>query len=131
MATHSLSPNFKQCDGLPSGKRQRVRNPDPHRAHRAVMTLAMLRAKSAVLADIRAKGLRPGEFSARQITELAEAYFVQHMDRLVTEGAGVIATSPHFSRWRCDNVLSDGQLGEGGKSMTYGALDYCARGGAH
>jgi len=100
MATHSLSPNVKQCDGLPSGKPQRVRNPDPHRARRAVMTLAMLRAKSAVLADIRAKGLRPGEFSAREITQLAEAYFAQHMDRLITDAAEVIATWPGFARWR-------------------------------
>src|SRR5262249_24199623 len=35
MAAHSLSPNVKQCDGLSSGKLQRVRNPDPHRARRA------------------------------------------------------------------------------------------------
>src|SRR5262249_4753971 len=131
MAAHSLSPNVKQCDGLPSGKPQRVRNPDPHRAHRAVMTLAMLRAKRAVLADIRAKGQRPGEFSAREITEQAETYFAQHMDRLITDAAEVIATSPHFARWRCANLSSDAQTEKARKSITSGVQNSSAEGRAN
>src|SRR5262249_54127681 len=131
MATHSLSPNVKQCDGLPSGKPQRVRNPDPHRARRAVMTLAMLRAKSAVLADIRAKGLRAGEFSARQLTELAEAYFVQHMDRLVTGAAEAVATSTHFARWRCANLSSDAPSEKARKSSTSSVHNSRAEGRAN
>jgi hypothetical protein len=118
MAANSLSPNVEQGDDLPSGKPRRVRNPDPHRAHRAVMSLAMLRAKSVVRADIRAKGKRPSDFSARQITELAEAYFAQHMEPLIAEAVQVIATSPHFARWRCANLSSDAHLEKARKSIT-------------
>jgi hypothetical protein len=117
MASNSLSPNVEQCDCLPSGKPQRVRKPDPHRTHRAIMTLAMFRARSAVLKDIRAQGKRPSDFSARQITELAEGYFAQHMEPLITEAVEVIATSPGFARWRCAELSSDAQLEKMRKSI--------------
>jgi len=74
--------------------------PDPKRTRAAVMTFALNRAKKSVLAELRAKGHRPGEFSAREITELAEAYFAANMKRLITEAAEVIATWPGFARWR-------------------------------
>ena len=131
MAGKSLSPDAEQGDGLPSGKPKRVRNPDPHRAHRAVMTLAMLRAKSAVLADIRAKGKRPSDFSAREITKLAEDYFAQHMEPLIAEAVQVIATSPHFARWRCANLSSDAHLETARKSITSRVQNSSAEGRAN
>jgi hypothetical protein len=94
---------------LPSGKPKSVRKPDPNRTHRAVMTLAMLRAKRAVEANIRAQGLRPVDFSAREITERAEAYLAQHMEALSAEALELIATWPGFARWRCAELSSDAQ----------------------
>ena len=44
----------------------------------AVSTLAMQRAKRLVQADIRAKGQRLADCSAREITLLAEDYLAQH-----------------------------------------------------
>lgn len=131
MASNSLSPNVEQCEGLPSGKPSRVRNPDPHRAHRAVMTLAMLRARSAVLKEIRAQGKRPSDLSARQITELAEGYFAQHMEPLITEAVEVIATSPGFARWRCANLSSDAHLEKARKSITSRVQNSSAEGRAN
>ena len=100
MAANSLSPNVEQCD-LPSGKqKRRVRNADPNRPYRVVMTIAMSKAKRAVEKDIRAQGLRLSDFSSRQIRELAEGYFADHMDELITEAVEVYATWPGFARWR-------------------------------
>ena len=63
MATTILSPNRIA---------QRLRE---HRT--AVAVLAMQSAKRAVKADIRAKGLKPAHFTAREITILAEAHLAQ------------------------------------------------------
>ena len=101
MAANIVSPNVEQCERLPRGKPKRVREPDLQRMQRAVMTLAMFQARQAVKANIRAQGHRPCEFSMRQITELAEGYFAQHMEELINEAVQVIATSPYFARWRC------------------------------
>jgi hypothetical protein len=46
------------------------------RRHRhAVIVLAMQRAKKSVLAQLRAQGLKPQQFSAREISLLADAIF--------------------------------------------------------
>ena len=105
--------------------------PDPKRTRAAVMTLAMYRAKKSVLAELRAKGHRPGEFSARQITEQAEAYFAQHMERLITEAVEVIATSPHFVRWRCAELSSDAQTEKVRKSISSAVHNSRAEGRAN
>ena len=71
------------------------------RQHRAaVITLALQRAKKAVQASIRAKGQRLADFSAREITLLAEDYLAQHRQELITEAEHAIATWPGFARWR-------------------------------
>ena len=87
---------------------QATRSLSPNRAlermqrHRhAVMVLALQRAKKVVQADIRAKGQRLADFSAREITLLAEDYLAQHRDELVAEAEHAIATWPGFARWRC------------------------------
>src|SRR5262245_60996319 len=86
MATTSLSPKRAL---------ERLRQ---HRA--AVIALALQRAKKAVQADIRAKGQRISDFSAREITLLAEDYLAQHRAELIAEAEHAIATWPGFAAWR-------------------------------
>ena len=66
----------------------------------AVFTLAMQRAKKTVQTNIRAKGQRPADFSAKEITLLAEDYLAQHGEELRAEAERAIATWPGFARWR-------------------------------
>ena len=67
----------------------------------AVITLARMRAKKAVLLALRAQGLKPQHFSTREISVLTEYYLNQHRAKLMTEAAEVIATWPGFARWSC------------------------------
>src|SRR5215468_7809621 len=67
----------------------------------AVMTLARMRAKKSVLLALRAQGLRPQHFSAREISVLTDYYLNQHRARLMTEAAEAIATWPGIARWCC------------------------------
>src|SRR5262249_17870786 len=69
--------------------------------HQAVIVLAMQRARKVVKANIRAKGQRLADFSAREITLLAEDYLAQHREQLRAEAEHDIATRPGFARWRC------------------------------
>jgi hypothetical protein len=73
----------------------------------AVIVLAMQRAKRLVRADIRAKGQRPADFSAKEITLLAEDYLAQHGEQLWAEAEHAIATWPGFERWRRPVSASD------------------------
>jgi hypothetical protein len=65
------------------------------------MTLARMRAKKSVLLALRAQGLTPEHFSAREISVLTDYYVNQHRARLMAEAAEAIATWPGFARWRC------------------------------
>ena len=67
----------------------------------AVMTLARMRAKKSVLLALRAQGLKPQHFSAREIAVLTVYYLNQHGAELMGESAEVIATWPGLARWRC------------------------------
>jgi len=60
----------------------------------------MFEAKKVVKATIRAKGQRISDFSAREITLLAEDYLAQHRAELIAEAKHIVATSPYFERWR-------------------------------
>jgi hypothetical protein len=66
----------------------------------AVSTLALQGAKKTVQANIRAKGQRIADLSAREITLLAEDYLSQHRAQLWAEAEHAIATWPGFARWR-------------------------------
>jgi DNA invertase Pin-like site-specific DNA recombinase len=73
----------------------------------------MQRAKKAVQANIRAKGQRLADFSAREITVLAEDYLAQHREQLRAEAEHAIATWPGFARWRlpdCANLSTFVQI---------------------
>jgi hypothetical protein len=65
----------------------------------AVMTLARMRAKKAVLLALRAQALKPQHFSAREIAVLTEYYLNQHRADLMSEATEAIATWPGFARW--------------------------------
>jgi hypothetical protein len=58
----------------------------------------MQRAKRAVQADIRARGLKVAQFSAREIALQAEAYMAQHMDELITKATADCLTFPELAR---------------------------------
>jgi hypothetical protein len=78
----------------------------------AVMTLARMRAKKSVLLALRAQGLKPQDFSAREIGVLTDYYVNQHRAKLMAEAAEAIATWPGFAQWRlpeCANLSSDAQ----------------------
>lgn len=66
----------------------------------AVMTLARMRAKKAVLLQLRAQGLKPQHFSVREIGVLTDYYVNQHRAKLMAEAAEAIATWPGFAQWR-------------------------------
>ena len=53
-------------------------------------------------ADIRAKGLKIAQFTARDITEQAEVYLAQHRDELITKAAADCLTFPEFARYRAE-----------------------------
>ena len=63
----------------------------------AVRVLALMRAKKAVQAQIRAKGQRISDYSAKAINHLAEAELECNRTRLIAEAEQVIAASPLFA----------------------------------
>jgi hypothetical protein len=86
----------------------------------AVMTLARMRAKKAVLLALRAQGLKPQDFSAREIGALTDYYVNQHRSRLMAEAAEAIATWPGFAQWRLPsaNIETNAQSESEPKSIT-------------
>ena len=71
MATPSLSPKLT----LEIARRQ----------HHAVSVLAIQRAKRSVQRQLQAQGLKLAQFSAKDITLLAEGYLAQHRHELIVE----------------------------------------------
>ena len=88
------------------------------RRRSAVMTLARMRAKKAVLLELRAQGLKPQHFSAREIAVLTDYYVNRHRARLTEEAAEAIATWPGFSRYRCAELDDKAQTENERKSIT-------------
>ena len=86
MATRSLSPKRAL---------ERIRQ---HR--QCVIVLARQSARKAIKAQLRAEGLKLSQFSAKDISIRADAYFDVHRERLIAETEQIIATSPYFERWR-------------------------------
>ena len=98
MATRSLSPK---------------RTLEKIRQHRqCVIVLAHQSARKAIKAQLRAEGLKLSQFSAKNISIRAEAWFDVHRERLIAEAEQIIATSPYFARWRlpdCANIENSAQ----------------------
>ena len=83
MATRSLSPDRVA---------QRLRE---HRT--AVAVLARQSAKRAIKAQLKAEGLKVSQFSAKDISIRADAWFDAHRAELIAEAEQVIATSLLFA----------------------------------
>ena len=64
------------------------------RFHSAVRIIAMLQAKRAVKEEIRAKGQKIAEFSCREISERADAFFAQHREELMAKATAIVRTFP-------------------------------------
>ena len=86
----------------------------------AVMTLARMHAKKAVLHELRAQGFKPQHFSVREIGVLTDYYVNQHRARLMAEGEEAIATWRGFARWRLPgaNIRTNAQEENEPKSIT-------------
>ena len=87
----------------------------------AVLVLAHQSARKAIKAQLRAEGLKLSQFSAKDISIRAEAWFDVHRQELIAEAEQIIATSPYFERWRLPsaNITSDAQTREQPKSTTF------------
>jgi len=83
------------------------------RQHRqCVIVLARQSARKAITAQLRAEGLKLSQFSAKDISIRADAYFDVHRERLIAEAEQIVATSPYFARWRlpdCANIENSAQ----------------------
>jgi hypothetical protein len=73
------------------------RRPDPQHFRHAVLALCRLRARQRVKDQIRAKGLKPQHYTARQIADLADEYVKGHLEELVTRATADVASWPEFA----------------------------------
>jgi hypothetical protein len=73
---------------------------DPQRFRSAVMVIARMRAKKAVVAQLRAQGLKPQHYSASDLTLMAEEYIAKHCEDLITNAIADVWMFPEFSRYR-------------------------------
>ena len=74
----------------------------------AVITVARLRARQIIKAQIKARGEKIYDFTAAQISLEADAYLAQPREELITKAAIDVANFPDFIRWRAD-ILSVAQ----------------------
>ena len=73
---------------------------DQGRFERAVMSLALCKAKWAVKAQILADGLKLGQFSCREINEKRDRYFAANMEALINQALVDVWRLPSFARYR-------------------------------
>ena len=73
---------------------------DPQRFERAVISVALCRAKYRVLDQIRADGLKVSQFSCREINDRRQAYFERNMKELITRATADAWRMPMFARHR-------------------------------
>jgi hypothetical protein len=87
----------------------------------AVMIVALMRAKKAINAKLRAEGVRLTCVLPAVINAQARDYLAQHREQLIAEAEHAIATWPGFARWRLPdraNLLNDAQKQSEPKSTT-------------
>ena len=84
----------------------------------AVRTIALLKAKKSVQAQIRARGQRISDYSCREMSVMAEAHLAQHREELINIATQVVATFPEFSRYGCANIETPAQKENEPKSIT-------------
>ena len=73
---------------------------DPARFERAVMSLALCKAKWAVRAQILADGLKLGQFSCVELNEKRDQYFAANMEELIERALVDVWRLPSFARYR-------------------------------
>jgi hypothetical protein len=73
---------------------------DPQRFELAVMSLALCRAKAAVIAQIRADGLKLGNYSRAEINDKRQAYFAANMEELINKALVDVWRMPSFAKYR-------------------------------
>jgi hypothetical protein len=78
----------------------------------AVMVLARQSAKRTAISHLRAQGLKPANFTARQITELAEVEFERNRAQLIAEAEHLIETWPGLAYLRCAELINSVQSQE-------------------
>ena len=97
------------------------------REHRfAVIHLARYRAKKAVEAELKSKGVRVTLVRPAEIRLLAEDYLAQHRERLCAEAEQAINTSPLFAYLRCAQLKTNAQSKNEPKSTTSVVQNSCA-----
>ena len=62
-------------------------------------------SKTAVIARIRADGLKVSQFSCRELNEKSEAYFKEHWEELIPRAIEDVWTFPMFARYRQTQTL--------------------------
>jgi hypothetical protein len=83
------------------------RPPDPRRFHHAVIVVARYRARKQVEAAIRARGQKVSQFTARDLTVLADAELERNREALITQAVEACLTFPEFAG--CAELLSAAQ----------------------
>jgi hypothetical protein len=73
---------------------------DPQRLQMAVRCLALHTAKTRVIDQLRAAGLKPSTFSICEINAKREAYFEQHWEELINKALVDVWRLPSFARYR-------------------------------
>ena len=76
-----------------------------------------MRAKKSVLLELRAQGLKPQHFSAREIAVLTDYYLNQHRAWPMAEAEEIIETWPGLASFRA-NLSTDAQKENEPKSIT-------------
>jgi hypothetical protein len=96
-AKRSLSPKAQERIELERARKAADREVAKRRQyHSAIRVLALHGAKAHVKKEIRARGLKIWDFTARQITELAELYAKHNWSKLVHDAQITLATWKEF-----------------------------------
>ena len=80
----------------------RRRQFDPQQFRTATITVARQRARQVVKDQIRARGENVFDFTAAQISELADDYIAGHREEMMAQAIASVITFPQFARWRAD-----------------------------
>ena len=73
---------------------------DPQRFELAVKCLALHRAKTKVIEQIRADGEKGCHYSSLEINNKREQYFADHMEELIAQALNDVWKLPMFARYR-------------------------------
>jgi hypothetical protein len=73
---------------------------DEQRFQCAVRSLALHTAKTRVIDQIRADGLKLGQFSCAELNAKRDAYFASHMEELIAKALVDVWKLPSFARYK-------------------------------